>query len=282
MSESETASEINNVDSDVITSHVAALPANVTALPVTIKATNPLDLPVAQFRESLERRKQNRAALLQWIKDSLVEGVDYGSVQTKRGPSKPSLWKSGAEKVCGSLSVIPRFFLETKAPWISDGKSPEFVIMRCEIHDANGRIIAEGYGARSIKQDNGNWNTCIKMAEKSSLINATLKCGGLSEIFTQDIEDMIEASKPTQLHPVASSAPPATDCISREQFKRLQNRIVQLNLDASRVENWVQRAWSTRLENLPAQRFSALWANLNKWASEQEEAQLERQAIQAE
>lgn len=275
MSESETARDII----DVVPSTVATLPANVTALPVTNKAMNPLDLPVDQFRECLERRRQNRSVLLAWIKESLVEGVDYGSIPTKHGPSKPSLWKPGAEKICGSLSVIPRFFLETKAPWMSDGKLPEFVIIRCEIHDANGRIIAEGYGARLLKQDNGNLNTAIKMAEKSSFISSTLKGSGLSEVFTQDIEDMIEAksSRPQ----LAASSEQSVERISREQFKRLKNRMAQLNLDANRVENWVQRAFCTRLEDLPAQRFSALWANLNKWASEQE-TQLERDAIQNE
>lgn len=256
-----------------------ALPSvtNVTAL-TTHRAVNPLDLPVEQFRDSLERRRQNRQALLTWIRDSLVEGVDYGSIPTKRGPSKPSLWKPGAEKICGSLSVIPRFNLELKDQLVIAGKSPELVIMRCEIHDAQGRVIAEGHGARSLKQDAGNVNTSIKMAEKSALINATLKLAGLSEIFTQDLEEMIEPVKA----PVAEAVEnPPSDCITAAQLQRLHQRILALQLDATRVSNWVQRAWNTTLEQLPSQRFPVLWSHLDKWASEQD-AQLERDAIQNE
>ncbi|MGZ5056459.1 MAG: hypothetical protein ACXWAT_16160, partial [Methylobacter sp.] len=41
---------------------------------------NPLDLPATTFQEGLDRRKQNRAALMAWIRDALVDGSDYGRV----------------------------------------------------------------------------------------------------------------------------------------------------------------------------------------------------------
>ena len=51
-------------------------------------------------------------------------------------------------------------------------------------------IAAEGTGARRIAQDNGDINKSLKMAEKSAHIDATLRVAGLSELFTQDLEDM--------------------------------------------------------------------------------------------
>jgi hypothetical protein len=51
-------------------------------------------------------------------------------------------------------------------------------------------VAAEGTGARRIAQDSGDINKSFKMAEKSSHIDATLRVAGLSELFTQDIEDM--------------------------------------------------------------------------------------------
>ena len=70
---------------------------------------NPLDLPSDQFSAALDRRKQNRASLIAWIKSALADGVDYGRIKTKRGLSRPSLQKPGAEKICGMLGVTPSY-----------------------------------------------------------------------------------------------------------------------------------------------------------------------------
>ena len=66
------------------------------------------------------------------------------------------------------------------------------IIIRCEIIDVSGRVVADGVGARLLSQDNGDINKALKMAEKSAHIDATLRMAGLSEVFTQDIEDMMQ------------------------------------------------------------------------------------------
>ena len=73
---------------------------------------------------------------------------------------------------------------------VIEGKKVSHIILRCEIYNDNGNVIAEGIGARSVEQDKGALNKALKMAKKSALIDATLQAGGLSEIFTQDLEDM--------------------------------------------------------------------------------------------
>jgi hypothetical protein len=55
---------------------------------------------------------------------------------------------------------------------------------------ADGTVVADGIGARSAEQDYGDLNKALKMACKSAHIDATLRMAGLSEIFTQDLEDM--------------------------------------------------------------------------------------------
>ena len=55
-----------------------AEPVNAENLPVI--SANPLDLPAATFQEGLNRRKTNRAALMAWIRDALVDGSDYGKI----------------------------------------------------------------------------------------------------------------------------------------------------------------------------------------------------------
>lgn len=176
---------------------------------------NPLDLDPGLFRSGLDRRKENRKHLIEWVREALVEGTDFGRIPTKRGPSKPSLWKPGAEKICGMLGVTPTFpTLKLYEDAALDGKEIKVIVLRCEIVNSSGGVIAHGIGCRTLEQDYGDINKAMKMAEKSAHIDATLRMAGLSEIFTQDIEDMVKAPQdaPRDQRPVhdTTQTPKAT------------------------------------------------------------------------
>ncbi len=248
---------------------------------------SPLDLPAQQFRAGLDRRRENRQALMEWVRGALVDGVDYGSIPTRRGPSKPSLWKPGAEKICGMLGVTVHFpTLHDYEQAALSGVKLHHIIIRCEIHDGSGRVVADGVGARALQQDYGDVNKALKMAEKSAHIDATLRMAGLSEVFTQDLEDMATEQLAQQRdagQTPPQPEPPAT--IGQVQHRRLEARINALGLDRARVKAWVSKAWGVaHLNELPASRFDALCRRLEHWAEqvEKEEAREERLAIQTE
>lgn len=161
-----------------------------------VQGGNPLDVPTEQFSGALQRRGDNRKALIQWVRESLVEGVDFGKIKIKGRESKPTLWKPGAEKICGMLGVTATFpRMQDYEQSALEGREIQSIIMRCHLVDGHGRIVADGLGARSLAQDNGDLNKALKMACKSSHIDATLRMAGLSEVFTQDVEDMIKEKK---------------------------------------------------------------------------------------
>lgn len=184
---------------------------SVAALP-SVLPQSPLDLPVEMFTQALDRREVNRKALLKWIESNLQQGIDYGQIHVvgkdkceyaKKGRqqecpnkyhwSKPSLWKPGAEKICGMMGIIPRFpNLDEYEKAVLQGEDIKVIILKCELHTTSGFISAEGSGARRVDQDKGDINKSLKMAEKSAHIDATLRIVGLSEIFTQDLEDMLK------------------------------------------------------------------------------------------
>jgi hypothetical protein len=179
-------------------------------LPATV--ASPMDLPPAVFQEGLDRRGANRKALIEWVRANLVEGVDFGRIHiikkdkcprgrnctNKSHFSKPSMFKPGAEKVCGMLGVTPTY------PTLKDyeqaalaGVEIKTIILRCEILNAAMEVIAHGVGGRNVAKDGGDVNKALKMAEKSGHIDAALRLGGMSELFTQDIEDMdLEGEEP--------------------------------------------------------------------------------------
>ncbi len=261
---------------------------------LTPAPASPLDLPAEVFRSGLDRRKENRAALMEWVRAALVEGSDYGRIHVVgknkcrlgnrcTNPahfSKPSLFKPGAEKICGMLGVSVHFpTLHDYEQAALHGVALAHIIIRCELLDASGRVVADGVGARTLKQDYGDINKALKMAEKSAHIDATLRMAGLSEVFTQDLEDMNhgkeleqEPQNP-QAHPVQAEAAAK---ITEAQHKRLEARIAEFGLDRERVKAWVERASKGKVQHFPdlsPVMYEQLDERLEEWA--------EREAIQA-
>jgi hypothetical protein len=195
---------------------------------------SPLDLPAERFSQGLDRREANRKTLLRWVTSNLQSGIDFGQLHVvgrdkcrmvadgrahecidPRHWSKPSLWKPGAEKICGMMGLIPRFpnLAEYEIATLH-GEDIKVVIIKCELHTSSGFIAAEGTGARRVEQDKGDINKSLKMALKSAHIDATLRVASLSELFTQDIEDLgpdrVELQKfATHNHGSASKNPSA-------------------------------------------------------------------------
>ena len=169
-----------------------------------LEVRSALDIKPSIFKAGLDRRKKNRDALIEHIRQSLVEGTDFGRLHVvKRDKcdkgkwcdndyhfSKPSLWKAGAEKISGILGLRVSWpTLRAYEERIIRGETIVEILIRCEFLNSDGVIIAEGIGGRSVGED-GNLNKAFKMAKKSGQIDAVLNVGGLSEVFTQDLEDM--------------------------------------------------------------------------------------------
>jgi hypothetical protein len=249
----------------------------------TTIAANPLDLPAEIFKEGLDRRKQNRAALMEWIRDSLIEGLDFGRIHVAnrrcqagkdcKNPahfSKPSLFKPGAEKICGMLGLTVRY------PTLSDYEKAALndahltqIIIRCEILDAFSHVVADGVGARIISQDNGDINKSLKMAEKSAHIDATLRMAGLSEVFTQDIEDMMQLREAESIQQAETVLNNGFEGISKEQLKKLEARIRELGLDRKRVKAWMSNASHQRFRtflDLNQEFYHRLYNKLDQFA----------------
>lgn len=170
-----------------------------------IAAANPLDIAPEAFRGALARRGENRKALMTWIRESLVRGTDYGRIhvvskskcdrgndcENPRHFSKDCLFKPGAEKIAGMLGVTPTFpTLHKYEDAALAGVELKQIILRCHMVDGSRKIVADGIGARSLEQDYGDINKALKMCSKSAHIDATLRMAGLSEVFTQDLDQM--------------------------------------------------------------------------------------------
>ena len=279
----------------------------IPAVPHAAITLSPLDLPADQFSAGLNRRKQNRKVLLDWLRTALVDGVDFGRIHVvskercqlaKQGRikectdpnhfSKPSLFKPGAEKISGMLGVSIHFpSLPDYEKAVLSQTEIKLILMRCELRDAQGRVVAEGVGARNLTQDYNDINKSLKMVEKSAHIDATLRLAGLSEVFTQDIEDraILDEDEPkSELPPkqkqalrkspakAAVGATDATDAqavISRNELASLRGRIAKHGFTEKRVLAWLYKTSEgsvTQLEQLTNGHCASLLKRLESWS----------------
>lgn len=176
--------------------------------------------------------KSDMKKIAQWqnlVQTNLTEGKDYGTIP---GTKKPTLYKAGAEKIVvlgklrSTFDVLDRtkdfenefFQFEIRWNlWIGDNIIVQGVGLCSSKEDKyRYRWLPEKKLPASVKKENlpckelngkyGKYkvyrvenddicsiaNTIEKMAKKRALVDAALLVGSLSELFTQDVEDLPE------------------------------------------------------------------------------------------
>jgi hypothetical protein len=154
-------------------------------------------LTTKDLQVRIEEETEQRRLITEFITNHMKEGVDYGTIKfTKKDgsqvESKPSLFKPGSEKFVSLFHFRPTFERDDET-WEMSGKTSGLFCYKCELVAGNGAIVGEGRGSADVREKQG-WtvNNAIKIAEKRAQIDAVLRTGGLSDFFTQDIEDMVQ------------------------------------------------------------------------------------------
>jgi hypothetical protein len=125
------------------------------------------------------------------IQQAVKPGHDIGIIP---GTNKPTLLKPGAEKIVMMMGLSSRYEIMDK---VEDYEKGFFSYnIRCTL-SRNGYDICEGVGncnsreSKYVKADPYSIaNTILKMAKKRAYVDAALSVASLSDIFTQDLEDM--------------------------------------------------------------------------------------------
>lgn len=173
------------------------------------------------------------------VRELFLEGHDYGVIPGTG--SKATLLKPGAEKLIKLLGLADTYdFLDRVEDW--DREFFNYTV-RCRLVSLQtGQIVAEGLGNCNSRESRYRWrwawprdlsdaekiglktrktstgstqyrvenddvassiNTIIKMAKKRAQVDAALSAGRLSDLFTQDLEDMRPDDEPVASAPAA-------------------------------------------------------------------------------
>lgn len=125
------------------------------------------------------------------VQTQLKQNHDFGVIP---GTPKPTLLKPGAEKLLMLLGLRSQFEIADSTRDFDKGFFQYQV--KCKLYRGD-MLVTEGLGScnnrekKYLKQDPYTVdNTVLKMAKKRALVDAALLVGSLSDIFTQDLEDM--------------------------------------------------------------------------------------------
>ena len=200
------------------------------------------------------------------VQSQLTQNHDYGVIP---GTPKPTLLKPGAEKILMLLGLRSEFDIVDSTRDFDKGFFQYQV--KCKLYRGD-MLVTEGLGScnnrerKYIKMDPYTMdNTVLKMAKKRALVDAALLVGSLSDIFTQDLEDMdLSGEKVTGRKRYATDQ---DGTISRAQAKRMF-AISKGNADI--VRQVLQEYGYKRSEEVKKTEYDAICSQVEQLAAPQE------------
>lgn len=143
------------------------------------------------LKSAVKLMTDQRKIIADFIKENLVDGVDYGVIEStsksgKTFKSKPTLYKPGMEKILSLFGLASELTKDVETlEMLSNAHN--VIAYKCII-TRNNQKIAEGRGAATVGDMSRDINSTIKIAEKRARMDACLSLG-FSEYFTQDMDD---------------------------------------------------------------------------------------------
>ena len=180
----------------------------------------------------------------------LTRGTDFANPcikgTTKRAFSQPILQKAGAEKIAFGFGLLQQYELVSKVEAYDGTASFYGYTVRCDLVKLgpNGEriVVSNSYGHANTAEKRNGFNApadaangTLKMAQKRALVGAALAISGLSDLFTQDIDNetfMAEAGAITQKGD--------NDPISSRQIQRIYALAGSLGMTTPEAKQLIQ------------------------------------------
>lgn len=168
------------------------------------------DLSIAPYQATRAIVQSDRGNYLVQCGNNHIElkrGTDFENPVQKTGKNagkkafdKPILQKAGAEKIAFGFGLCQRYFIESK---IEDAKNDTkffMYVVRCDlvkfVPGYGEMVISNSYGSANTAEGRNGFksaadsaNSALKMAQKRALVGAAIAISGISDMFTQDIDN---------------------------------------------------------------------------------------------
>ena len=154
---------------------------------------------IKDLKQIIEFETEKRKIMRKYVRDNLKEDVDFGTIkgQSRSGAqfeSKKVLFKPGAEKICSLFNLKPVFEKDNDT-WTMFGNKVGTLCLICKLFNQSGEIVGEGRGVATINETGMNENKLVKIAEKRAQLDAVIRFAALSDVFTQDADQIKDAQE---------------------------------------------------------------------------------------
>jgi hypothetical protein len=213
---------------------------------------------------------QNYNITVAGLTTKIKRDVDFGVIPKTK---KPSLYKSGAEKICMAYGLLQQYQIESKIE--QGGKEPFFFYnVKCNlVKVVNGTeyVLTSAYGSANTGEKRNGFNSAfdsanstLKMAQKRALVAAALSISGLSDAFTQDMENEEFMTNAKVLVDTDTPDSPVTSA----QIKRLYAIGGQSGLNAAQVKQLLAANGYTSSKQILQKDYEAVCDLLRKAGEE--------------
>lgn len=202
----------------------------------------------------------------------LDRGTDFGVVPKTK---KPSLYKSGAEKIIMAYGLMCRYTVESKMEMVSDKQAMFGYVFKCSLFKGFTKPdgiyqeveYSNGYGAANTSEKRNGYNSAydslnstIKMAQKRAMVQAALSVSGLSAMFSQDVEDETGITMAEMI----DQKP--TDIINSQQRTRMGNVAANAGMTTQQFGKWLSAEGYPKSSQITVRQFDEIIDKLQKLA----------------
>ena len=205
--------------------------------------------------------RNNYALTIGNNKFTLVRDVDFGKVPKAKSPS---LWKSGAEKVLMGFGLYYDCDITDS---YKDYKSGFFYYEVKATAYYNGNVVRVGVGcANTAESSNGmatgfnTANSALKKAKKRAIVDLALSHGGLSDCFTQDLDDDNNEERAKELQR-------DDDFINAKQVKRIFAKASSYGITAEKAKEWLMSIGVTSTKEIRVKDYDEICEKLDAYGA---------------
>lgn len=207
----------------------------------------------------------------------LKRGVDFDNpVNPKNGRKsfdKPILQKPGAEKIVFAFGLLPVYNIESKIERHEEGNNFFYFVVRCDLTkflpDGRSVVVTNSYGSANTGEKRNGFNSpedaangTLKMAQKRALVGAALSISGISDLFTQDIDnERFMQSAET----IVKSKP--DDPISTKQIQRIYAIASSVGLSTEQAKTRLKALGFASTKDIKQKDYDAICEQIQTWKS---------------
>ena len=175
----------------------------------------------------IEAKRNNYKIAIGNYQKTLKRDVDFGMItyvdkktgQVKNVSNKPTLYKSGAEKILLGMGVP--YDIEVIDSFKDHKEGFYYYEVMAKAKDQNGNVVRVGLGCANTNEKNNGTasafdtaNSMLKKAKKRAVVDLAISLASASDWFVQDIED-------TQNEYRMKNLQSDEDSINAKQIKRI-------------------------------------------------------------